>query len=268
MKLLEGLDKFGLQDLENLELYAQPKETPKKIEVKAFQIGSYVYEKEFTCPSCDSTFTGAVMRSGKMRPVSIDYDLRPIFREPIQPVFYDVLICPRCGFAALRRSFRPMSEWQRETIAALITPRFKPVAYPLQLTLAMAIERYKLALLCAMIRNARDGEKAYICMKLAWLSRSARDELSEMVYLQSAYTGFAAAYTKENFPICGLDEHTVMYLMAAFAKAGERYDEAMRLVGTLITDRTTPARLKERARDLKASITAERNLKKSEEKES
>ena len=51
----------------------------------------------------------------------------------------------------------------------------------------------------------------------------------------------------ESFPIAGLDENTLMYLVAELARRLGKYEESARLLGRVITSRTTPERLKEQA---------------------
>ncbi len=52
----------------------------------------------------------------------------------------------------------------------------------------------------------------------------------------------------------GMEEMTVIYLMAVLALQTEQYDEAMRLIGRVITSHSTGPRLKEKALSLKEKI--------------
>ena len=96
-----------------------------------------------------------------------------------------------------------------------------------------AITKHKLALLNAVVKKSSVSEKAYICLKTAWLflrgkaesiGRSAPEseekaklEAEELQFIDNAYSGFMEAISRENFPMCGMDENTVMYLISDLA---------------------------------------------------
>ena len=54
--------------------------------------------------------------------------------------------------------------------------------------------------------------------------------------------------------MCGMDEVTIDYLIAALAARGKKYDVAGKLVASLLTNSAASARIKERARELKEQI--------------
>ena len=78
----------------------------------------------------------------------------------------------------------------------------------------------------------------------------AANEKEERSFLQNAMEGFINARQTESFPMCGMDESTVDYLIAVLATEFEKYDIASKLIGNLITSKTTNPRMKEKSRDL------------------
>ncbi len=80
---------------------------------------------------------------------------------------------------------------------------------------------------------------------------------AEKEYLQNAMDGFSTAKASENFPVCGMDENTVDYLLAVLSFWAGKYDVASRLIAALLTSPTANARVKDKARDLKDEIVAE-----------
>ena len=76
----------------------------------------------------------------------------------------------------------------------------------------------------------------------------------EKAYLKNALEGFLGARRTENFPMCGMDELTVDYLIAALATVFEQYDVAKKLLGNILVSRVASNRLKDKARDLKDTI--------------
>lgn len=263
--LFDGLEVLGFQDLEKVELYKQEQEKALHREKAAIkkEISSLecLFDKSYTCPVCGHTFKERTIKKGKSRPVSSDSDLKPYY-EPIDPMYYDIVLCPSCGYAALTSSFGKLGYTQSKWIREEITPKFKYREYPEVYDADTAIERYKLALLNTIAKKAKDGEKAYICMKIAWLYRDKQDPEKELIFIEHAYTGFKHAYANESFPICGIDENTMTYLIGEFARKLGYLEEAIRWIGTVILAKNVNQRLKDRAIDLKEQIREAMNQNK------
>ncbi|MCL2665704.1 MAG: DUF2225 domain-containing protein [Defluviitaleaceae bacterium] len=266
-ELLAGIEKFGLGALSSLKLFQEKteKETVKQeTAAPEFNINDVTYIKSFECGVCGTDTISRIIRTGKMSPVSSDFDLRPVYSEPIHPIFYDIVICTKCGHTALSQTFpRDPGNIPSRRVQEQITPSFKPASYPDLLTADMALERFKLALLNAVVKQVKNGEKAYLCMKIAWLYRIKNDKKNELLFIENAYNGFNTAISTERFPLFGLDENTVMYILACYAKLLGQLGEATKIAGKLILTPQISPRLKDRAMDLKDEILKE--LKKAEE---
>ena len=133
-----------------------------------------------------------------------------------------------------------------------------------------ALERYKLALVNAIVKHGKTSEKAYICLKTGWLFRGMQEELStddpdyeskkleyeqtENQFLHNAYDGLIKARENETFPIAGMDMFTLDYLLANLAIRFGEYETGAKLVANLLAAKGTPSRIKDKARDLKAVI--------------
>lgn len=273
--LLSGLANLGLGDLEDAKVYEEPKE--EKSEEKQNtpvipQEKDLVYDRSFMCPVCDEKITSKVMKTGKAKLLRTDQDLRSVY-EGVDFQKYDAISCPKCGFTALTRYFKPMTSVQVKLIKEKIcrNVQLKPHTGETY-TYEEALERYQLALACAIVKQAKASEKAFICLKAAWLLRGWQEELAgenageeklaalkeqENEYLKNAYEGFVAAMSTENFPICGMDEITVDYLIAVLAKNAGKYDVASKLIATILTSTAAGVRMKDKARELKEEILAD-----------
>ena len=83
-----------------------------------------LFDKKYTCPICENEFTAKTVKSGKARLLKTEMDLRNIY-EGIEPLKYDVILCPKCGYAALARFFATVTAVQEKYITEKITPNFK-----------------------------------------------------------------------------------------------------------------------------------------------
>lgn len=274
--LLSGLSSLGLGDLENAQIYEEPKEEKADSKDQAVSAGpeekDLVYDRSFECPVCDSKILSKVMKTGKAKLVRTDMDLRAVY-EGIDLQKYDAICCPKCGFTALTRFFKPMPSIQVKLIKEKICKNVQVKQYTGEIyTYEEAAERYKLALACAIVKQARASEKAYICLKSAWLLRGWQEELSledgneekiealkaeESEYLKNALEGFTAAISTENFPMCGMDETTMNYLLAVLAMQFNKFDVASKLIAAILTSTSANVRMKDKARDLKDALLAE-----------
>ena len=276
MNLLAGLSKLGLGNLENSNIYEEPKDDKQNgkqdKEVHKVEEKDLIFDRTFECPLCNTKVISKVMKSGKAKLLRTDKDLRPVY-EGIDAQKYDGVVCPKCGFSAITRYFTPMPAGQAKLIKENISSKVHLTPHTGEIyTYEQAMERYQLALANAVVKQGKASEKAYCCLKSAWLLRGWQEELAadeknqekiaelkeaEKEYLQNAMDGFSTAKASENFPVCGMDENTVDYLLAVLSFWAGKYDVASRLIAALLTSPTANARVKDKARDLKDEIVAE-----------
>lgn len=238
----------------------------------------YLFDKAHTCPICGKEFKEPTVRSSKVRLLGSDQDLRPRYAQ-LELLKYDVVLCPICGYTALGRFFDTLTQVQMKNIKEKICANFTARTEPKSVyTYDEALWRYRMALANAIVKGTKASERAYICLKTAWLLRSKAEHLDrnlpdyearekrcrkeEREFLVKALDGFIEARASEDFPMCGMDEETIDYLIAALAVEFERYDVASRLVVEVLHSTTNP-RMKDRARDLREIVSSK--MKKKEE---
>lgn len=271
--LLSGLGQFGLGNLENMNLYEEAKkeeQSDAKAAPQVMQEQDYLFDKTFQCPVCDKEFKARTVKVGKVKLAGTDLDLRPKY-DQVDLLKYDVIMCPHCGYAALSRFFKFLTSPQIKNIREKISASFKPKQETSDMySYDEALERYKLTLANAIVKQAKPSEKAYICLKTAWLLRGKGEHLDtslpdyeqqkkqveeeENAFLHNALEGFLAARQTENFPMCGMDETTVDYLIAVTATRFEQFDVANRLISSILTSATANPRMKDKARTIKETI--------------
>ena len=272
--LLSGLEQFGLKNLENMNLYEKPKKAENgedgKPAAPVVQEQDFLFDNSYTCPMCEKEFKARTVKIGKARLIGSDLDLRPKY-EQVDLLKYDVIMCPACGYAALSRFFKYVTSPQAKNIKAAISASFKPQQEQKEIyTYDEALERYKMALVNAIVKQAKSSEKAYICLKTAWLLRGKAEHLDKSLpdyeaqkkqcedqeneFLRNALEGFLAARQTEGYPMCGMDEPTVDYLIAVTAMRFEQYDVSSRLITGILTSSNANPRMKDKARDIKEML--------------
>lgn len=271
--IFAGLESLGFKDVEKVDVFQdsekEKKEAASAEQKKEINEEDLIFDKSYTCPVCDNEFKSRMVRTGKVRPAGADSDLRPKYIG-MDPLKYDAILCPECGYAALNRYFNFVMSGQAKNIKEKISSTFKyqPEAGRVY-TYDDALMRHKMALLNTIVKGGKNSERAYTCLKMAWLCRGKREmllqgdytkqEVAELVdeekeLLSNAYEGFEAAFTKEDFPVCGMDEYTMMYLLAEIARRIGKNEEAKRYVSKVLVARNAQRRIKDKAFYLKEKL--------------
>lgn len=274
--LLSGLSELGLGNMENIDLYAESEEKAAKDKASEksrkikYQEKDFLFDKKYECPVCYRTFKEKTVRAGKLRLLGTDKTLRPLY-EQMEPLKYDVILCPHCGYATLTRYFGGLTGSQIRSVRENIASSFHaPETAGDTYTYEEALNRYKLCLASAVVKKGKASEKAYICLKAGWLLRSMSGQLDageddydaklqscreqEREFLKNALEGFITARQSESYPICGMDENTLEYLIAVLAMEFERYEVASKLISNVLLSPSANPRTKDRAREVKEEL--------------
>ncbi len=283
MSILSGLDALGLGNLSSYDIYEKDAMAPgddsevkkdgtARRRMELLSEKDYVFPKTYVCPVCDHEFKNPTMRSNKARLVGTDMDLRPRYSK-VDPIKYDVICCPVCGYAALTRYFDQLTYPQARLVRESISKNFSSLEEKDILSYDDALIRYQLALGNAMVKRARTSEKAYICLKMAWLVRGkteafdfdaadknggvyqAKEQEKELI--KNALEGFLSARQNETPPICGMDNVTIDYLVAALAYECGEIEISAKYIGAVLQNKGAGKRMKDMARELKEKVVAE-----------
>lgn len=281
--LFSGLEGLGLKKVKNVEVYKseEKEEEKQQFEKEGLKESDFLFLKTYTCPVCEKEVKTATVKTGTVKLERVDTDLRPKYVQ-LDSIKYGVTLCDHCGYAALGQYFMRITSTQKQFILDQISPSFeKPVVGDsMKLSYDEAILRHKLALLNAVVKEGRNSERAYTCLRTAWLYRGKAEEISEGLeehldkdsaieaiaelekeeekFLVNAYEGFHKAYFNENFPISGMDINTVSYILGDLARRIGKYDEAGKWISQVLVARDASKRLKDRARNIKDLLVEEK----------
>lgn len=241
---------------------------------------TFLLDRTVRCVVCDKVFKSKALKSKSATRLESDLDLRPRFKQ-LDAIKYDVVACPHCGYSALSQSFDHLTGGQIHLVKENICSKFQPSIDLSSLKFydyELAIERYIAALECARVKKAKISEVAYTSLKLAWIYRGKAETLKEAAagasaeigqlkeleekYYTEAYDGFLAAVSQENYPICGMDECTLDYLLAVMSFHFKKYDTASQCISKIQTSPFATKRMKDKVFDLKNMILEERKKEK------
>lgn len=230
-----------------------------------------IIDRTYTCPVCDKKIRAKSVKSNSAKFIDTMADLRPLHNN-INVTKYDAICCPNCGFSALAKNFTNTTATQRKLIREKIQANYKSHedAECDIYTTEVAISRMKMALLCTVTKNGKDSEIGNVCVKISWLYESLAEEIDDSdpkaeekraIYLKeadnyafNAYDHLSKARMTEGFPIAGMNETTLDYLLAYYAYKKGEYQTCMQYLSGVVTSRSTSPRLKEKSLELKELV--------------
>jgi Uncharacterized protein conserved in bacteria len=227
-----------------------------------------ILDRRYTCPICDKQIRAKSVKSNSAKFVDTMADLRPIHNN-INVTKYDAVCCPNCGFAALTKNFTTTTSIQRKLIHEQIEANYKSheeVECDIYTT-EVAISRMKMVLLCTVTKGGKESEIGNVCVKISWLYQSLAEEVSDddpnaeekrAMYIKeadnaalNAYEHLSKARMTEDFPIAGMNETTLDYLLAYYAYKKGEYQTCMQYLSGVVSNRNTTPRLKDKSLELK-----------------
>ena len=212
-----------------------------------------LYDKTYHCLLCGETFKSQMIRSGKNRLITVDEDLYAHY-DLIDPLLGDIITCPHCGYSTLSKTQTPLLSKQKEWLKEKFNEKLPSYPYSNPPTISDAIHKHKLALFACILRKSKLSEQAYISLHLSWLYRSLNDSKNELLFLKRSYDGFNEAYAHETFPMIGMDEGTLLYLLAIIAYKLDLHAESRQYISSFFSTNNAPNRIKERALSLKQKL--------------
>ena len=233
----------------------------------------FIFDKKMTCVVCDKPFTTKILKSNRARRLESDPDLRPRY-EHIDTLKYGICSCPNCGYSAMHSAFSHVSPRQinniKEQVCVHVLPEDRNgwTSYSYD----QAVRMHELALQCAEAKMAKNGEKAYLHMLMAWLYREKEKEAEQISieelkkqeaeschtqaeeHYLAAFEGFQQAMMNEMFPIAGLNQPTLEYIIAYMAFHFGKLEVSAKLIGSVLTTSSASRNVKDRALELKTEI--------------
>ncbi|MBC2582228.1 DUF2225 domain-containing protein [Clostridium sp. DJ247] len=250
--IFSGLEDFGFDDIDNIDLYKKEnnknKVSKEELEQSKDKQKSLLYDVQVTCPVCENSFKARAIKTSSYRVLGRDSDSFVRY-SVINPYFYDVWICGKCGYSAMKGDFHKIRNYHAEAIKQKVSPKWRNKSYPEIYDINIAIERYKLSLLNYVLMEAKASKKAMNCLKLAWMYRLMEDEANELTFLKQALEGFNEAFYNEDFPIYEMNKFSCMYLIGELNRRVGNNDEALIWFSRVISTPGAPQKLKDRTRD-------------------
>ncbi|SET06260.1 DUF2225 domain-containing protein [Anaerobranca gottschalkii] len=173
-----------------------------------------LYSIKVNCLNCNNQFDTLKPRSKFCIVLNKDTDFCNHYKDYINPYFYEVYVCPQCGFAFTESFTEKLKEdVKREFYEKVASKWYKRYQYSFARSLGTAIEAYKLALLTANIVKEKDWVIAGLALRLGWFYRYRKNLEDEIKFLTIARDYYLKAYNEDGLRGYENPEITVLYLI-------------------------------------------------------
>ena len=178
-----------------------------------------LYDKNVECLHCKQAFTTKKLRSRFVQVVRYDTDFCPIYKEGAEnPLHYYISVCPHCGFSFSEDFSRYFPPATSENIEEKVCSRWHPHHFSDIRTKKEAIDTYKLASYCGVLKKEKHIILAGIYLRIAWLYRNTSKPSQEKRFLKLALSEYEASYSTGDFSGSQVSEAKVLYLAGDIAK--------------------------------------------------
>ncbi|SHJ02494.1 DUF2225 domain-containing protein [Lutispora thermophila] len=184
------------------------------------------YTKEVTCPICMINFNTTKIKTSALRVEHRDEDFC-VHYENYNPIYYEVIVCPSCGYASTENAFDNLNNKEKLVLAEAFVGRQIGRNFCGIRTHKDALDSYKIAIYTANLIKAKNSYIAGLALKTAWMYRYINNEENEKAFLNMALDNYIEAFNKERFPANNMDELTVIYLIGELSRRLGNYEEAV-----------------------------------------
>jgi uncharacterized protein len=193
-----------------------------------------LFDVSVKCTYCDNNFQSSRVRPSFKKATKTDSDFCIHYKE-INPDYYVVRICPFCGFASTENFSNKMTSAQKSEFEQKVARKWTMKEYGKIRSWEDALQCYKLALLCAQIKDEKVRVIAGILHHIAWLYRYKEDWEQEKRFLEFALDAYVSVFETEG---SSLNNAKLMYLLGELSRRLRNYNEAVKWFGRIINDRS------------------------------
>ena len=156
-----------------------------------------LYLRTTTCPLCSNEFKTVKVKHDGIRLLRRDSDLCEYYKKE-NPYFYEINVCPKCGFSFSDRFKDGLTDTQKEKFIKTISLHWKKTDYCGERTIEEAIEAFKLALLSGQTIGIKNSTLAGLCLRISWLYRLLHNKEEEERFMKSSIKAYEKAYELED----------------------------------------------------------------------
>jgi hypothetical protein len=193
-----------------------------------------LYDKRINCPICNNEFLTKKVRFSKLKLIKKDADFLSYY-ENINPLIYNIFVCPNCGYAATEDRYEKVPDKDRQIILDEISSKWNKRSYGDIRDIDNGIESQKLALYIGELLEYKKLELASLCLNIAWLYR-IKEEEEEYRFLELAKEFYEFSYYNEGFVSTNMGQLKLAYLIGELNRQLGNKEDALKWFNVVISD--------------------------------
>lgn len=192
-----------------------------------------LYKVKVTCICCAAEFETSRVRPSFKKSMGTESDFFVKYKG-INPDYYVVRVCPSCGFSMTENFSDKLSPASRSEFELRVRTNWAARDFGGERTWEDALLTYKLALLCAQIKEEKERVIAGLLHHIAWLYREREDSEQERRFLEYALGSYVKVYETEGDEI---NNARLMFLIGEVNRRVGSYHEAVKWFTRVIDDK-------------------------------
>ncbi|PFG04889.1 hypothetical protein ATG71_1685 [Bacillus sp. es.034] len=221
-------------------------------EVRFMTVVTPFYDKKTQCLSCKHSYSTIRIRSRFVKLSGYDSDFCPLYEsDEVNPLLYNVSVCPQCGFSYTDDFTVYIPPVLKAELEKKISLHWQPQDYGKVRSYEDAINTYKLAAYCALIKKEKKVTIAGLYLRTAWLYRKMADKEQERRFINLAAHEYIDAYLTDGASGSLMSETKLLYIIAELLRRQDKIDEAVAYLSKVISKQhlSTEPKIIEMARE-------------------
>jgi uncharacterized protein len=211
-----------------------------------------LFDKKVNCPICSNSYLTKKLRSRFIKVEEIEADFFTHYKDKeLNPIFYEVNVCPKCGFSFVDTFSSYYPPGSISLIKAQVSANWKERDYSGERTVEQAVEVYKLAVLSGSLKQEKHVVMAGLCLRLAWIYRLLENSVQEMRFMKLALEKYKNSYLESDYIGTQLTEMRLIYLIGELSRRLGYPEEAVKNFSKVVNhhNRSVESKLVEMARE-------------------
>lgn len=194
-----------------------------------------LYDKKCECLMCKKNFISQKIRTRFIKLAEVDTDFSPAYQPPENnPIFYQIHVCPYCGFSFSEETIKYFPPNSRELIQEKVVNNWTPQDFGGSRTIHQAIQTYKLAIYCGVLKKEKHIVLAGMYLRVAWMYRSLQNDGQEQRFMKLAIMEYHESYLKDDFRGTQVSEVKLLYLIGELSRRTFQTQQAVQYFSKVI----------------------------------
>ncbi|MEG6617338.1 DUF2225 domain-containing protein [Peptococcaceae bacterium 1198_IL3148] len=160
-------------------------------------INEMFYDRKLECPHCGTKFTTPRVLTKHITIEKSDDDFCNYYKG-LNPIYYDVAVCPQCSFAFTDETREPLGANAATGVKRVVDSLPKKDYCKIR-NASQAKETFVLAIKSQTAAGSKQSLIAKLYLRLAWLHRYEGDTVNEYKFIEQAIKHYEIAFSRENF---------------------------------------------------------------------